>query len=67
MKTKTFKVTVRAEPNVLADNYPNFHHNYEALVQGSLRGMIQTLAEGLDELTIGENGYDIKVTEEYVK
>ena len=61
MKTKTFKVTVRAEPNVLADNYPNFHYNYEALVQGALRGMIQTLADGLDKLTIGENGYDIKV------
>ena len=38
--------------------------SYEDLVQGALRGMIQTLADGLDKLTLGENGYDIKVTEE---
>ena len=63
MITKTFQVTVEVEPNILADKYPNFHYNYENAEEFVNTWVKRVEGDGLDELSLGANGYHIKVLE----
>jgi hypothetical protein len=65
MRTKTFKVTVRVEPNILADKYPNFQYNYDSAQEFVRRWVKRIEGDGFDKLTLGGWGYDIKVAEDY--
>ena len=64
MIIKTFKVTVEVEPNILADKYPNFHSNYENVEEFMNVWAKRVEGDGLDKLSLGANGYRIKVSED---
>ena len=70
MKTKTFKVTIRVEPQALADKYPNFIHNYENEQEFVRNWVKRTKSDGFAEdggleLTLENWGYDINIVTDY--
>tara|TARA_R110000824_G_scaffold250330_3_gene439100 strand:- start:189 stop:431 length:243 start_codon:yes stop_codon:yes gene_type:complete len=70
MKTKTFKVTIRVEPQTLADKYPNFIRNYENEQEFVRNWVKRTKSDGFAkdggaELTLENWGYDISIITDY--